>query len=138
MPQDVRDSLQLLEVWRAEFGGGGALARAGVEGSVRLKLAPYGLGRARFRLRPAPSALVNACLRAAALNAQYAERRGAAGAGGAASDAGFSASISHAPVGCSYLKYRRGGGAEGWAMRQRGKNGSAPRASFGCAWHAEL
>lgn len=111
--QDVRASLQLLEVWRAEFGSGGQLAQAGVEGCVRLKLAPYGLARARFRLRPAPSSLVNACLRAALLNAQYAERR-ALGAG-ESGDAGFSAGIARAPVGCAYLKYRCAG--ERWPLR---------------------
>lgn len=95
--QDVRDSLQLLEVWRAEVAGS-RLVRAGVDGSVRLKLAPYGLNRTRFRLQPAPSSLVNACLRAALLHGQYASRQGATGI--------FSAAIARAPVGCEYLKYR--------------------------------
>lgn len=103
LPQDVRDSLQLLEVWRADKAGG-RLVRAGVEGSVRLKLAPYGLNRARFRLRPARSALINACLRVALMNGQYAERL--QGAGGQLE--GFAAAIARAPVGCSYLKYRCG------------------------------
>ena len=100
--QDVRDSLQLLEVWRAEVAGG-KLLRAGTEGSVRLKLAPYGLNRARFRLRPARSSLVNACLRVALLNAQFAEKQ----AGGPDGEA-FAAAIARAPVGCCYLKYRCG------------------------------
>ena len=100
--QDVRDSLQLLEVWRAEVAGG-KLLRAGTEGSVRLKLAPYGLNRARFRLRPSKSSLVNACLRVALLNAQFAEKQ----AGGPDGEA-FAAAIARAPVGCCYLKYRCG------------------------------
>ncbi|KAI3435853.1 hypothetical protein D9Q98_001911 [Chlorella vulgaris] len=97
-PKDVKDSLQLTEVWRAEVAGG-AIVRAGVEGGVRRKLAPYGLPLARFRLLPSPAGAVNACLRVAALNRDFAQQLGSDGEGG------FEARFTQASVGCCYLQY---------------------------------
>ena len=92
-------SLQLVEVWRGEAAGG-ALVRAGVEGSVQRKLAPYGLQAARFRVRPAASDVVNACLRLASMQGEYAQRSAAA-----LSECDFVARFTGAPAGCAYLKY---------------------------------
>ena len=132
--KDVKDSLQLTEVWRAEVAGG-AVVRAGVEGGVRRRLAPYGLAAARFQVLPAHAGVVNACLRVAAMNRDFAEQLGsgsgpaapaadgaAAGAAaqgaaaaasgssreaaaGAAEDGGFLAKFTQASVGCCYLQY---------------------------------
>lgn len=119
--KDVKDSLQLTEVWRAVVAGG-AILRAGVEGGVRRRLAPYGLAAARFRLLPAPAGVVNACVRVAAMNRDFAQQLGgssaaAAGAqatpaeaaaqaaGAGADEGGFLAKFTHASVGCCYLQY---------------------------------
>lgn len=103
---DVQDSLQLTEVWRGEAAGGGVV-RAGVEGGVRRKLAPYGLSSARFRVLPAPGAAVNACLRVAAMNRDFAEQLSgsAGGQGGGQGEGGFLAKFTQASVGCCYLQY---------------------------------
>ncbi|KAL4458498.1 hypothetical protein ABPG75_013363 [Micractinium tetrahymenae] len=127
--KDVKDSLQLTEVWRAEVAGGEVM-RAGLEGNVRRRLAPYGLAAARFRLLPAPAGVVNACLRVAAMNRDFAEvldasvSSGSAAAGGSASSTAaaaaggstssegdgsaggaFLAKFTQASVGCCYLQY---------------------------------
>lgn len=96
--KDVRDSLHLLEIWHGEFASD-KLVKCGVEGQVRLRLAPYGLSRAQFRVRPSTASIVNTCMRVAQLNAQCAEKKS-----GEEED-GFVASIARVPVGCSYLKY---------------------------------
>jgi hypothetical protein len=70
-----------------------------VEGGVRRKLAPYGLPLARFRLLPSPAGAVNACLRVAALNRDFAQQLGGDGEGG------FEARFTQASVGCCYLQY---------------------------------
>lgn len=109
--KDVKDSLQLTEVWRAELVGG-EVVRAGLEGGVRRRLAPYGLAAARFRLLPASASVVNACLRVAAMNRDFAEQlpsssssgNAEAEAGAAGSD--FLAKFTQASVGCCYLQYR--------------------------------
>lgn len=121
---DVKDSLQLTEVWHAEVAGGSVL-RAGLEGGVRRRLAPYGLAAARFRLLPAPACVTNACLRVAAMNRDFAELLGAPasgtnaladGSGGSAAVAAggeedgsaggaFLAKFTQASVGCCYLQY---------------------------------
>lgn len=122
---DVKDSLQLTEVWRAEVAAG-AVVRAGVEGGVRRRLAPYGLAAARFRVLPAHAGVVNACLRVAAMNRDFAEQLGASGSAAAPSsiaaadgssssaEAAAAASVDHgaflakftqASVGCCYLQY---------------------------------
>jgi hypothetical protein len=107
----VQASLQLTEVWRGEAAGG-AVVRAGIEGAVRRKLAPYGLAAARFRLLPSPAAAVNACLHVAAMNRDFAELLGRGGGGGAsaqaagdAAESGFLARFTQASVGCCYLQY---------------------------------
>lgn len=124
--KDVKDSLQLTEVWRAEVAGSEVL-RAGLEGGVRRRLAPYGLAAARFRLLPAPAGVANACLRVAAMNRDFAElldgpasssgssaaagssggsTLGAASSGGNGSEGGaFLAKFTQASVGCCYLQY---------------------------------
>lgn len=120
---DVKDSLQLTEVWRAEVAGG-TVVRAGMEGGVRRRLAPYGLAAARFRVLPAHAGVVNACLRVAAMNRDFAEQLGgssaaaapgstaaggssnAAEAAAAPADQGaFLAKFTQASVGCCYLQY---------------------------------
>ena len=127
-PADIKASLQLTEVWRAEVAGG-AIVRAGLEGGVRRRLAPYCLAAAHFRLQPAPAGVVNACLRVAAMNRDFAEQlqpgAAAAGAGEAAAGSGqqgaaaaaatggqadaaedgFLARFTQASVGCCYLQY---------------------------------
>lgn len=115
----MKDSLQLTEVWRGEVVGG-ELQRAGLEGGVRRRLAPYGLQAARFRLLPAPAGVVNSCLRVAAMNRDFAEQLGpeapatpTAGSSGASGDGssgsdgdgGFLARFTQASVGCCYLQY---------------------------------
>lgn len=104
--KDVQDSLQLTEVWRAEVAGGSVL-RAGVEGGVRRKLAPYGLAAARFRLQPAAAGVVNACLRVAGMNRDFAEQLAGGGEGGEGGDSegAFLAKFTQASVGCCYLQY---------------------------------
>lgn len=112
--KDVKDSLQLTEVWQAEVAGGKVL-RAGLEGGVRRRLAPYGLAAARFRLLPAPSGVANACLRVAAMNRDFAEQlpQGAASSGGDGGSGGgsgcFLAKFTQASVGCCYLQYTYAG-----------------------------
>jgi hypothetical protein len=101
--KDVKDSLQLTEVWRAEVAGG-EVVRAGLEGGVRRRLAPYGLTAARFRLLPAPAAVTNACLRVGAMNRDFAEQLGSSSAG-AEEDGAFLAKFNQASVGCCYLQY---------------------------------
>ena len=104
--KDVKDSLQLTEVWRAEVAGG-QVVRAGLEGGVRRRLAPYGLAAARFRLLPAPAGVVNACLRVAAMNRDFAEQLGGSSSadGDDAGAAAFLARFNQASVGCCYLQY---------------------------------
>ncbi len=124
--KDVKDSLQLTEVWRAEVAGDKVL-RAGLEGGVRRRLAPYGLAAARFRLLPAPADMTNACLRVATMNRGFAEVVGgsasdssssvppyggsdsAAAAPGSGEDGSaggtFLAKFTQASVGCCYLQY---------------------------------
>jgi hypothetical protein len=102
--KDVKDSLQLTEVWRAEVAGG-EVVRAGLEGGVRRRLAPYGLTAARFRLLPAPAGVTNACLRVAAMNRDFAEQLGSSGGAGSDEDGAFLAKFNQAAVGCCYLQY---------------------------------
>jgi hypothetical protein len=95
--EDLRQSIQLVEVWRGEAAGG-RLIKAGTEGAVRRRLAPYGLEAAAFRLLPvaAPS-LIKACLQTAAVSKAHSRRM--------KHGKGFIATLSGAPMDCCYVKY---------------------------------
>lgn len=93
---DLRAALQLVEIYRGEVVGE-HLKRGGVQGAVRRRLAPYGLQAARFRVRPAKSLAVNACLNVAGMNKACTSRD--------AKSAEFVAALSGTPMDCSYLTY---------------------------------
>ena len=97
--QDVQDSLQLVEVWRAEVAGG-CVRSAGVEGRVVRKLAPYGLKSACFRLLPSGAPVVDACLRVAGMDRAFAAR-----VAPPAAPPHFLATFQQAALGCAYLSY---------------------------------
>ena len=93
---DLFDSLQLVEIYRGEVVGG-RLQRAKIAGAVRRRLAPFGLETARFKLVSSPTLVVNACLQTAATNNAHTTT---------SSDAyGFTATLTGAPMDCSYVKY---------------------------------
>ena len=93
---DLRDSLQLVEIYRGEVAGG-QLQRARIDGAVRRRLAPFGLESARFRLVPSDTLVVNACLQTASRNSTHARQADGA--------YGFAAQLTGAPMDCSYVKY---------------------------------
>lgn len=93
---DLRDSLQLVEIYQGEVAGG-QLQRARIDGAVRRRLAPFGLEAGRFRLVPSPTLVVNACLQTASRNSTYTTH--------ADGGYGFTATLTGAPMDCSYVKY---------------------------------
>ncbi|KAL6774506.1 hypothetical protein ACKKBG_A25240 [Auxenochlorella protothecoides x Auxenochlorella symbiontica] len=107
--EDVMESLQLVEVWRARAAGG-AIVEAGVEGCVRRRLAPYGLDGTEFavlgpRPGPLPTAVTAACLRAAGVHPVHTQTAGG-GEGGGGAHPSWRAAFARTPVDCRYLRYR--------------------------------
>lgn len=95
---DLRESLHLVETYRGEVRGG-MLVRAGVEGCVRRKLAPYGLLSAQFRVLHSPHLSSNVCLWVARTNKNFTRRH-------EDNDHVFDAVLSGAPMDEVYLKYQ--------------------------------
>ena len=101
--EDLKDSLQLVEIYQATVGGG-VLKSARIEGAVRRRLAPFGLESARFRILPSPTLVVNACLQMAARNSVHASEPDTT-TSTTSSSYGFTAALTGAPMDCSNCKY---------------------------------
>lgn len=95
---DLRQALQLVEIYTAELKGG-KLQSAEINGTVCRRLAPFGLHTARFRLLPSSKPVVDACLELAALNKTYSSIEDKD------RSCDFQATLSGAPMDCAYLQY---------------------------------
>ena len=96
--EDLRHSLQLVEIYRGEVVDG-LLVRAGVEGGVRRKLAPYGLSSANFRILPSNEMGSNICAWVSRRNEKFTRE--------IKNDKfQFEATLSGAPMEETYLKYQ--------------------------------
>lgn len=95
--EDLREALQLVEIYTAEVANG-RLKSGGILGAVRRRLAPYGLEAALFRLQPSETLVVNACLQTAARNKFFSSPPDA--------QYGYLATLSGAPMDCAYVHYK--------------------------------
>jgi len=120
-PEDLIQSLQLVEVWRAEVKGD-TVIKAGGHGLVRRRLAPLSIYKAKFKLTSPPqskilggrfsSEAVDACLLLSKINPEltivhYLNDNGnEEGSSNRGPESGeFSARLQGTPMECTYLTY---------------------------------
>jgi hypothetical protein len=124
-PEDLIQSLQLVEVWRAEVKGD-TVIKAGGHGLVRRRLAPLSIYKARFKLSSPPqskilgrrssSEAVDACLLISEINPELTivhylndigNNGNEEGSSNRVPESGeFSARLQGTPMECTYLTYK--------------------------------
>ena len=93
--KDLQEALVLVERWEGQVVAG-RLVSAEIRGEVRRLLAPYGLERVHFRLKPSTSLLVNTCLQTASRSNTFTTHK----------TEGFDAVLAGTPINISYIKYQ--------------------------------